>query len=236
MRTRIVVLTATLLVAASFGMAASKLTEDARKALVEALAGEDGEYASQARYDAIIRKHGELLPYMNIRRSEGAHIQMLKNLFDKYGIDAPADPHTAMETTATTLAEAAAIGVKSEEDNVAMYDRLLPAVRAYPDIRETFEALRMMSREHHLQAFQRAASGGGRYGGGAGGAGGGGGRGFRGGRGATQAPDGETTATAAGGCGGCGNCRGNCGAGKQKGMCWQAASKDQPTTDSASHH
>ncbi|MCI0539790.1 MAG: hypothetical protein L0Z50_31670, partial [Verrucomicrobiales bacterium] len=51
---------------------------------------------------------------------------------------------------------------KAEERNVALYDRLLSKVKAYPDLTLVFTNLRRASQENHLTAFKAAVENGGR--------------------------------------------------------------------------
>jgi hypothetical protein len=132
-----------------------------REALTEALAGPEGEYAAQEAYRVIIANHGEVLPYANIIRAEGRHIEALKSQFQKYGLPVPENTHFGKVAVPESLAEAARQGVASEKANVAMYDRLIDKVKAYPDVVAVFQNLQRASRENHLPAFEAAVQGGG---------------------------------------------------------------------------
>lgn len=132
-----------------------------REALTAALAGPEGEYAAQETYRAIIKKHGEVLPYANIIRAEGRHIEALKLQFQKYGLPVPENTHVGKVAAPESLGEAARQGVESEKANVALYDRLIDRVKAYPDVVAVFENLQRASQENHLPAFESAVQGGG---------------------------------------------------------------------------
>jgi len=130
-----------------------------KEALTEALAGPDGEYAAYAEYSAIIKKFGEVLPYVNIRGAEERHINALKGHFEMYGLPVPENKYLGKITVPASLVEAAKAGVVAEERNVAMYDRLLAKVKDNPDLQRVFTNLQSASRDHHLPAFKAAAEG-----------------------------------------------------------------------------
>lgn len=134
----------------------------AAQALTEALAGPDGEYAARAEYDAILKKFGDVQPFATIAATEQRHIEALKRHFEMRGLTVPADEYKGKVTAPATLADAAAAGVKAEERNVAMYDRLLAATGNQRDLQTVFTHLQWASREHHLPAFKTAAANGGR--------------------------------------------------------------------------
>jgi hypothetical protein len=138
------------------GRSAKALTPEAKQAVVDALAGPEGEYAAHALYSAIVVKNGDVQPYAAILAAETRHIQALKRQLEKYGIAVPADKFAGKVTAPPTLVEAAKHGVESEEKNVAMYDRLLATVKDYPDLRRVFTNLQSASRDGHLPAFKAA--------------------------------------------------------------------------------
>lgn len=133
---------------------AARLT--AAQALTEALAGPDGEYAARAEYAVIINKFGDVQPFATIVQAEQRHIEALKRHFEMRGLAVPADDYPGKVAAPATLAEAAASGVKAEERNVAMYERLLAATRDQRDLQTVFTHLQWASREHHLPAFKAA--------------------------------------------------------------------------------
>jgi hypothetical protein len=137
-------------------------TLDAAQALTEALAGPDGEYAARAEYAAILAKFGAVPPYAAIIQADERHIAALKGHFEMRGLPVPADPFGGKIEAPATLQEAAKAGVRAEERNVAMYDKLLAATRAQRDLQNVFTHLRWASREHHLPAFKAAMAGGGK--------------------------------------------------------------------------
>ncbi|MCI0536589.1 MAG: hypothetical protein L0Z50_15320, partial [Verrucomicrobiales bacterium] len=84
---------------------------------------------------------------------------------------------------------------KAEERNVALYDRLLSKVKAYPDLTLVFTNLRRASQENHLPAFKAAVENGGRLDNFKGGGGPGQGRG-RGTKSASSLPNAPASAPA----------------------------------------
>lgn len=130
---------------------AGELTEETKNALVTAI---QDEYKAHATYEAVIAKFGLVRPFSMIIRSEEQHISALKALFDKYGIEVPADTVTAKAPA--TLQQACQTGVDAEVANAALYkDELLPSVSNYPDITAVFTNLMNASQEKHLPAFER---------------------------------------------------------------------------------
>jgi len=140
---------------------ATALSEEAKQAILEALTGPEGEYAAYAMYNAVIEKFGEVEPYVSIRQAEERHIQSLQRILDRYGIEYPENPYLGKVPAPETLEDAAKAWAEGEIKNVAMYDRLLPLVKDYPDVVQVFENLRWASQEKHLPAFQLAAENGG---------------------------------------------------------------------------
>lgn len=135
------------------------LSTEAREALIEALAGPEGEYAARATYEAILAKFGAVAPYANILQAEERHIAALQRQLSRYGVPIPDDVHRGQVQAPASLKDAAAAGVAAEEQNVAMFDALLVRVAAYPDLSRVFAQLQRVSREHHLPAFQAAVAG-----------------------------------------------------------------------------
>lgn len=127
-----------------------------KEVLLEALAGPDGEQAAYAEYAAIIKKHGEVAPYVFIQQAESRHIEALTRQFEKYGLDAPKNKYLGKIKSPVKLVDAAKQGIEAEEKNVAMYDRLLAKAKDYPDLTRVFTNLQRCSREMHLPAFKAA--------------------------------------------------------------------------------
>jgi hypothetical protein len=155
-RTIITIIAAAIAATAPAQEGALRLPSDAKAALVEALAGPDGEYAARATYDAILKKFGDVQPYKSIIQAENRHIQALERQLRRYGIAIPKDKFAGKIEAPKTLKEAARQGVEAEIDNVKMFDKLLPKIREYSSLTRVFTNLRRASKEAHLPAFQRA--------------------------------------------------------------------------------
>ena len=106
-------------------------------------------------YQTVMAEFGEVKPFVNIARAEEHHIAMLLALFDKYGVEIPADSTPQIEVP-KTLAEACQAGVTAEIDNDALYQEMLPSI-VEEDISAVFTSLADASREMHLPAFKRCA-------------------------------------------------------------------------------
>ncbi|MCD8485042.1 DUF2202 domain-containing protein [Candidatus Woesebacteria bacterium] len=109
-----------------------------------------------ATYQATMDKFGNVRPFINIARAEEQHISMLKALFDKYGVEIPADTIEVGELPAT-LQEVCAVGVQAEIDNDQLYQDMIPNI-AQEDIKTVFTSLANASKEMHLPAFERCAN------------------------------------------------------------------------------
>lgn len=156
----IAILTLTVLSAPAqqAGRPTTHLPPAVKQALVETLAGADGEFAAHALYSAVLKKFGDAQPYLNIREAETRHIQALKRQMEKYGMAIPEDKFAGKVTPPESLLLAAKEGVEAEIKNIALYDRYLTLVEAYPDITRVFTNLQRASRDAHLPAFEAAAA------------------------------------------------------------------------------
>lgn len=128
------------------------------KASIEALQVllED-ERRAEALYAAVIEKHGDVRPFSNIIEAERRHQGALETLFKNHGVSVPPNPWKAKKAEAPVTFKAACLaGVKAEEENVALYDRLMKTVKER-DLLDVFEHLRWASQERHLPAFRRHA-------------------------------------------------------------------------------
>lgn len=134
--------------------AAPQFNEKTLEAMVEAL--NDGR-RSEAQYQAVMEKFGEVRPFLNIAQAERRHQAMLLELFEKYKIEVP-ENNFPEEIAPATVRAACEAGVHSEKENVALYDKFLKDMKE-PDIRVVFTKLRDASEFHHLPAFERCATG-----------------------------------------------------------------------------
>ena len=133
----------------------SNLNKAEIHALHEAL---DDEYRAWATYDQVIADFGKVPPFINIRESEGRHIEAICALFAHYGLAVPANPWAGKVPHYESLQQACAAGVAAEVANAKMYDRLLAATQR-PDILTVLRNLQQASQQRHLAAFQRCAQG-----------------------------------------------------------------------------
>jgi len=132
--------------------ASGKLDQKTQDALIAALADER---LAQATYQAILNKFPGSRPFVNIVEAERKHESFLVPLLVKYGVAVPKnefDP--AKISVPADLIEACKVGVKAENENIALYDGFLQFVQE-PDIREIFTRLQSASRDNHLPAFTR---------------------------------------------------------------------------------
>lgn len=113
------------------------------------------ERRAEALYAAVIQKHGEVRPFSNIIEAERRHQGALEELFEIHALPVPPNPWKDKKAESPgTFNAACQAGVKAEEENVALYDRLMKTVQE-SDLLEVFERLRWASQERHLPAFRR---------------------------------------------------------------------------------
>lgn len=137
------------------------LASAAKDAIIEALTGEDGEYAARAKYTAIVGKFGQVQPYAYLRNAENYQIMALEAQLRKGGISPPTDRYAGRVTIPGTLLEAAAEAIRVEERTVASYERLLRAVGTDAEVARIVQNLQRMTREGHLASVKAAAENGG---------------------------------------------------------------------------
>lgn len=133
---------------------AGELDDSEVEALFMAL---DDEYKAWSVYDQVIADFGAVRPFTSIQKAEENHIAALVTLFERYGLEVPANTWPGNVPTFETLADACAAGVQAEIDNAALYDQLFSMVDN-PDIVRVFTALQQASETKHLPAFERCAS------------------------------------------------------------------------------
>lgn len=134
---------------------AEPLSDAARNALERALADER---AVEAKYEAIERALGPVMPFRQVERAERRHAWALEQIFVAHGTAVPTAPNSASNVQAANLREACAIGIQSERQNIALYDDELLKADLPPDVRCVFEHLQAASRERHLPTFERCAA------------------------------------------------------------------------------
>lgn len=123
-----------------------------KEILIEAI---NDEYKARATYRHVIRKFGDIRPFINIVDAESQHIKALLPLFDKHGVAIPEDAWDTRIETPRSILEACQAGVEAEIENAKMYERLLELSIDYPDIQHVLMQLQRASAENHLPAFQR---------------------------------------------------------------------------------
>jgi len=129
------------------------LKEEAKIALNKAI---EDEYKAYTVYDKTIEKFGMIRPFSMIIRAEENHIASLKSLFDKYGLEIPANNWISKVSASSSVKESCQVGVEAEIANAKLYkDELLPAVKDYEDITLVFNNLMNASQDKHLPAFEK---------------------------------------------------------------------------------
>lgn len=130
-----------------------ELSSKVKTALNEAI---EDEYKALSVYEVVISKFGVIRPFSMIKGAEEQHIASLRAIYDKYGLEIPANNWLGKISAPATLQEACQIGVDAEIANATLYrDELLPAVTEYKDITLVFENLMNASQQKHLPAFER---------------------------------------------------------------------------------
>ena len=114
----------------------------------------EDEYAAKSEYQAVIDKLGNIAPFSNIVSAEQSHIDALKNLYINRGMEVPADNSSGRVSVPSSIAEAKAIGVEAETNNIAMYEKFLSQSNLPNDMKQVFTSLKEAS-EQHLEAFKK---------------------------------------------------------------------------------
>ena len=136
-------------------VATGTLTAEQEAALVEAL---EEEYGAVALYESVMDAYGTVQPFASIAQSEQTHVNALLNIFERYGVTAPAAPAATDLPSFDTLEDACATGVDAEIVDGALYDELMPLFDQ-PDVLRVFENLQRASLESHLPAFEACEDG-----------------------------------------------------------------------------
>ena len=120
----------------------------------------DDEYHAKAVYASVLEQFGDVRPFSKIIVAEQRHIDALTRLYEKYGIEAPADSFAGETFEFADLKAAAQAAVDAEIANADLYDDLLQDVTD-PDVITVFEKPQWASREKHLPAFENYLENGG---------------------------------------------------------------------------
>jgi hypothetical protein len=116
----------------------------------------DDEYKAWSVYEQVIADFGAVRPFTQIQKAEENHIAALVTLFERYGLEVPANEYPGSMPSFDSLAEACEAGVQAEVDNAALYDQLFSLVDT-PEISQVFTSLQQASQTKHLPAFERCA-------------------------------------------------------------------------------
>ncbi len=137
------------------GAGSEPASAEVQAAMEEAI---QDEYRAYFTYSAVVEDIEPDYPFPAIRDAEESHYTAVANLYVKRGLDVPASDWSLSNVPRYgTLVEACAAAVTGEENNIAMYDRLL-ALTLPDDIRSVFGNLRAASLDRHLPAFQACAN------------------------------------------------------------------------------
>lgn len=146
----------TLLLAGSALMTGMAAEENPTVEEMVAFAIQD-EVNAEAAYQAILDAYGaQARPFTNIVKAEKTHQALLLPLMETYGIPLPEARGIAVPST---FPEALQLGVKAEEENIAIYQGFLSQGGLPEEVRAVFERL-MAASQNHLAAFSRASQGG----------------------------------------------------------------------------
>ncbi|PTQ71893.1 ferritin-like domain-containing protein [Celeribacter persicus] len=121
-----------------------------QSALVEAI---EDEYRARALYTAAIDRFGPVGPLPNIAEAESRHVEALVPLFEEHGFDVPEDRFMGQVDVPDSLGEVCQLGVVAEEENEAMYRRLIARVED-ERTQAVFAKLGHASGDNHLAAFE----------------------------------------------------------------------------------
>ena len=116
----------------------------------------DDEYKAWSVYEQVIADFGAVRPFTSIQKAEENHIAALVTIFDRYGLEVPANDWVDNVPSFDTLAKACEAGVQAEIDNADLYTQLFDMVDN-PDITRVFTSLQRASETMHLPAFERCA-------------------------------------------------------------------------------
>ena len=116
----------------------------------------EDEYKAWSVYEQVIADFGAVRPFTQIQKAEEKHIDALVTLFERYGLEVPANEVAGSMPSFDTLAEACEAGVQAEIDNAALYDQLFD-LTDNPDLIRVFTSLQQASQTKHLPAFERCA-------------------------------------------------------------------------------
>ena len=116
----------------------------------------DDEYKAWSVYEQVIADFGAVRPFTSIQKAEENHVAALVTLFDRYGLEVPANEWSGAVPSFDSLADACEAGAQAEIDNAELYASLFTMVDN-PDIIRVFTSLQRASQTKHLPAFETCA-------------------------------------------------------------------------------
>jgi hypothetical protein len=134
------------------------LPAEVSRALQNALTGLHGEYVGTAYYAAVVEKQGSSEPYRSLLEMDRKRCVALQKLCRKYQVTFPQkNPYLRKVSAPKSRQEAARYGQDLAQGNILLYDKLLPDVKDYRDIRAVFLLIQRETRELHLPMLRSAA-------------------------------------------------------------------------------
>lgn len=115
----------------------------------------DNEYRARASYLAVIKRFGPVKPFNMIIRTQEQNVSILKALFDKYGIEVPADQYGNIAIEGSIEKNCQLNADTNRLYSKVYQDELLPAVQNYEDIKTVLHRLIQSRENNFLPAFQQ---------------------------------------------------------------------------------
>jgi len=114
----------------------------------------DDERKAEAAYAAVIDAFGQVRPFVNIIDAERRHSSAIERQMMRLGIPIPENRWEGNVEAPESLAAACEMAIEAEIENIALYDRLIPAI-GDAVVRQVLQNLQDASRNNHLPAFRR---------------------------------------------------------------------------------
>lgn len=112
-------------------------------------------FRSLYTFQRVIQTLGNLAPFAEAARDEAENAEKVRNLFEAFDLNAPQSLWSLSNVPSfESLEEACAAGVKSEQESIAFFDRLL-ADDLPPVVDNVIQDLRNTAANKHLPAFQQ---------------------------------------------------------------------------------
>ncbi|MCY6371430.1 hypothetical protein [Clostridium ganghwense] len=113
----------------------------------------ENEYLEKAKYEAMIRKFGEIRPFIDLAKAKNINISILKTTFQKYKLSIPKDRSREFLKVPETIEESFEISIADEIENMAMYNRFIRRKGVPQELILILVRLRDASRAH-LQSLE----------------------------------------------------------------------------------